>query len=140
MTSIGHPPTPASPEICDIRAYELINSILEKFPYNKNIILHQRFRDDGLILFSGKLEHLKILFEIANSEHELLKFTFEYSDTSVNFLDVTIYKGNKFKSSNLLDTKSYSKKTESYQYLHRTSSHPPGTFKGFILSKSCSIN
>ena len=38
-----------SPEISDIRAYELINSIIEKFPYKQNIILHRRFRDDGLI-------------------------------------------------------------------------------------------
>ena len=107
-----------SPSICDVRAYTFISSILEKFVFNKQVILHKRFRDDGLILFSGKLEQLKVLFDIANSEHELLKFTFEYSKTSVNFLDITIYKGGRFQSTNILDTKSYIKKTETYQFLH----------------------
>ena len=87
-----------SPEISDMRAYELINSIIEKFPYKQNIILHRRFRDDGLIIYNGKADDLTNFFDIANSEHELLKFTFEMSNTAVNFLDMTIYKGERFKS------------------------------------------
>ena len=37
----------SSPEICDIRAYEVIKGILEE-----NILFLCRFRDDGFILFN----------------------------------------------------------------------------------------
>ena len=86
----------SSPQICDIRAYEFINNIINKFEYSNDIILHHRFRDDGLILFNGGVDKLKELFEIANNEHELLKFTYEYSMTSNDFLDITLYKGERF--------------------------------------------
>ena len=125
-----------SPEICDIRAYEVLNSILQKFPYRDNILMHRKFRDDGFILYNGPIEHLKILFDIANKEHNLLKFTYEISETSVNFLDITIFKGTSFKETNVLDTKSYITETETFQYLHRKSVHPEGTFKGFIKGET----
>ena len=35
-------------------------------------------------------------FAIANGHHPLLKFTYEYAQTSMNFLDVNVYKGKRF--------------------------------------------
>lgn len=126
-----------SPEICDIRAYEVIESILNKFHLKDNILFHCRFRDDGFILFNHcQIEDVHRLFSIANKEHELLKFTFEISKECVNYLDTTVYKGNKFKNTKILDIKSYIKKTETFQYLHRTSAHPPNVFKGLIKGET----
>ena len=76
------------------------------------------------------------MFQIANTEHELLKFTFEHSERSIDFLDITLYKGERFTTSGILDTKSFIKKTETYQYLQRTSTHPPSVFKGLIKGES----
>lgn len=37
-----------------------------------------------------------------------------------------------------MDTKSLIKRTEAYQYLHRSSNHPTSVFKGFIKGESLS--
>lgn len=125
-----------SGQICDVRAFEFINCILNQFPYRENIILHKRFKDDGLIIFNNSLTKLQEFFQLANNAHNLLKFTFEYSQNSIDFLDITIYKGQRFHSTGILDTKSFIKKTETHQYLHRTSLHPTSVFKGFIKGET----
>ncbi|KAJ8024865.1 hypothetical protein HOLleu_34899 [Holothuria leucospilota] len=56
----------------------------------------------------------------------------EISKTEVTYLDLKIFKGNKFQSTGILDTKVYTKPTETFQYLDRNSAHPLATFKGFI--------
>ena len=103
-----------------------------KFPHRDNIIVHFRYRDDGFICYSGNIEEIKSFFEIGNSIHKLLKFTFNISQHEMTFLDTTAYKGERFNESNILDFKSYIKPTNSFQYLHRESSHPTSVFKGFI--------
>ena len=44
----------------------------------------------------------------------------------------TVYKGKGFTSSRVLDIKTHTKTTETYQYLHRASCHPDSIFRGFI--------
>lgn len=126
-----------SGHICDARAYQFIESIINKFPHKDNIFLHKRFRDDGLILINtDDQSQLHQLFEIANNEHELLKFTYEISQNHINFLDITIYKGQRFATNSILDTKSFIKPTETYQYLHRTSAHPNSVHKAIIKGET----
>lgn len=121
-----------SPEISDLRAYEVINNILSKFPYKNQIVAHFRFRDDGIIMFKGTTEELEKLFKIANEEHKLLKFTFIISDNEITFLDTTIYKGERFHHNKILDIKSYHKPTESYAYLQKGSCHYNKVFNGIV--------
>jgi hypothetical protein len=71
-----------------------------------------------------------------NQIHPILKFTFEASDTSINYLDLTIFKGTRFNETGILDTKVYTKPTETYQYLHKTSSHPPHVFKALVYGET----
>ncbi len=124
-----------SPEICDIAIYAHINKILSKFPHKDKILLHKRFRDDGFILYNGDSAELENLFQIANKSHDLLKFTHEISNESVSFLDLTIYKGENFYANQILDIKSYTKPTETFQYLDRTSAHQPSCFKSLITGE-----
>ena len=63
---------------------------------------------------------------------DTIKFIMEASYESVTYLDLTIFKGKNFETQGRLDTKVYTKPTETYQYLDRTSAHPLATFKGFI--------
>ena len=121
-----------SPQLSDLRAYEIIENILSKFPYRSHILAHFRFRDDGFILFDGNHDNLNLLFEIANKEHNLLKFTYNYSNEEITFLDTIVYKGNRYKKTGILDIKSYHKPTESYGYLHRSSSHYQKVFHGLV--------
>ena len=54
---------------------------------------------------------------------------------SVNFLDLTVYKGPKFRTSGHLDSKVYFKPTDSHQLLHTNSFHRKHTFPGIVKSQ-----
>lgn len=121
-----------SPEICDIRMYQITQHIMAKFRHASKIVFHGRYRDDGFIIFNGTQSEIEEFFNIGNHCHKHLRFTFEISTSAVNFLDTTVYKGPKFQNHNKLDIKSFIKPTNNFQYLHRQSAHSPAVFKGFI--------
>ena len=58
--------------------------------------------------------------------------TIDISDKEIIFLDRCIYKGARFKKESILDTRTYFKPTETFQYTHFKSCHPPGVKKGFV--------
>ena len=66
------------------------------------------------------LENLKEFFEFLNNVHPSIKFTMEYSQKQINFLDVLISQNDNESS---LVTSLFTKSTNSHQYLYATSSH-----------------
>ena len=76
--------------------------------------------------------HFSICTKLFNQHHPTLKYTHEISEDSVDFLDITIHKGKCFQETNLLDIKTFFKKTNTFQYLHYKSAHPPSTRKAVI--------
>ena len=119
----------ASPEICDLVMHRLENQII---PTDSKILKWLRYRDDILLLYNGTPRELEQLVNRMNEIHNFLKFTVEISDTELTYLDLKIFKGPRFRTNGLLDTKIYTKPTETFQYLDRKSVHPLATFKGFI--------
>ena len=79
-----------------------------------------------------------------NQSHPTIKFTHESSTHSVDFLDLTIYKGQRHAISRILDIKPFFKPTNKFQYLEYSSAHPRGIFtslaKGELtrLLRTCS--
>ena len=71
-----------------------------------------------LIWYHGEYE-LKQFFDKLNKFHPTMKFTCDYSQEWVHFLDVQIILEN-----NEISTDLYVKDTESHQYLHPSSYHP----------------
>ena len=71
-----------------------------------------------------------------NEKHPAIKFTVEWSQTSINFSDVTVSLiGEK------LITDSYVKPTDSYQYLNSSSCHPHHHCKkGIPYSQALRLN
>ena len=47
-------------------------------------------------------------------------------------VDTKVYKGERFAKQSRLDVKTHFKATETFQYMHFSSWHPPGVKKGFI--------
>lgn len=129
----------ASPEICDITINNHIETILKSFEFTNKIVFHKRMRDDGIIIYRGNPAEIKQLFHMANTHHELIKFTFEINKESIVFLDTVIYKGERYKRENILDIKCHTKNTEKFQYLHRNSNHPNACFKSFIKAEGIRI-
>ncbi len=119
----------SSGSICNLVVHELENKILKLTPYIHTLY---RYMDDTLVFWTGSLQQLKDFVNEINTLHETLKFTYEASETSIQFLDLVLYKGTRFKETGILDIKCHTKKTETGQFLHRTSSHPRSVFKGFL--------
>ena len=57
-------------------------------------------------------------------------FTAEFSRTEITFLD--LYKGERFAKEGILEIKTCIKPTNTQQYIHNSSAHPPGTGQGII--------
>ena len=87
----------------------------------------KRFIDDIISLWTHGLKELLEFHDYLNSLHESIKFTMEYSDTQIIFLD-TIVK--KHPTENRLIVELYTKPTDTHNYLHFSSSHPSHTKRG----------
>jgi hypothetical protein len=125
-----------SPEICDLRLHQHMGGIIRDSNLSKNLAIHVRYRDDGFMIFNQITnDEINKFFETANAAHPLLKFTHSISDQEMTFLDTEVYKGPRLTKSGILDIRSHTKPTETYQFLHRTSSHPQGVFTGFMKGR-----
>lgn len=91
-----------------------------------------RYIDDILCIWPSDRESLDHFLHRLNDFHHTLSFTHTTSETSVSFLDLTLYKGQRFSQTGVLDLKPYSKSTNSHQYLHKSSAHPFAVFKGIV--------
>ena len=89
--------------------------------------------------WSNKSTDIEAFIEQANLHHPTIKFTAEISDTETVFLDTVVYKGTRFKEKSILDVKTHFKKTETFQYTHFTSCHPPSVKKGFVKGEALRI-
>ena len=98
----------------------------------------KRYIDDVFSLWDTNREEIDKFIEHANRHHATIKFTSEISDKETRFLDTCVHKGERFKKENILDVRSHFQPTETFQYTHYSSCHPPGVSKGFIrdLSKA----
>ncbi len=114
----------------DIVVHHIEKQLLQK--YTKQLLLFLRFRDDVFAIFCGSQKECNMFVHDANSLHKSIQFNFEISNSKVNFLDVEIFKGERFQRSGILDCKTFFKPTNKFQYLHRESAHPPGVFKALI--------
>ena len=71
-----------------------------------------------------------------NSCHPTIHFTWTISSEGVDFLDTRIYKGSRFQQTGTLDIQTFFKPTNTFQYLHFSSSHPKGVFKGLVRGEA----
>ena len=97
----------------DARAESVLkNNIFE----NRN---HSYGGNTHIFLCHGSMvkKNLKFL-EFLNCYHPTIKFTINYTQEEINFLDVSVRK-----KSNQLVTDLYIKPTDMHQYLHASSSH-----------------
>ena len=83
------------------------------------LYLWWRSIDDIFFLREHGEEKLMELIEHLNEKHPTIKLTAEWSQTSINLLDVTVSLVGGKVTADL-----YVKPTESHQYLHSSSCHP----------------
>ena len=87
--------------------------------YHLQPLMYKRYIDDIFMIWTHGQDELNKFLEHINSCSEHIKFTWETSKTSVNFLDLTIKISN-----NHIVTDLYTKPTDSHNYLLYSSAHP----------------
>ena len=113
---------------------EVETDIINQSP-NKPLIW-KRYIDDIFSLWKTNKEAIRNFTKLANSFQPTIKFTAEISDTEITFLDTCVYKGDRFKKHSILDVRTHFKPTETFQYTHFDSCHPPGVRKGFLKGEA----
>ena len=68
--------------------------------------------------------------------HPTIKFAAEISENEITYLDTVVFKGERLKNEPTLDIKTHYKPTETFQYTHFNSCHPPGVKNGFIKGET----
>jgi hypothetical protein len=122
-----------SPSFANIYVAEWEEDALNKCP--KQPLFYRRYLDDIFMIWNHSREEFDEFFTILNNHDPNIKLKANIDQSSVDFLDVTLYKGVNYNTSGLLDYKVFFKPTDSHQLLHKKSFHPPHTFKGIIKSQ-----
>ena len=121
-----------SPTVANI----FVSVFLRKFlnTINEQPILIARYVDDIFLIWPKKF-NIDIFTSKINKFHPNIRFTTITSDTSIDFLDITIFKGNLYTKHQLLDIKTFQKPHNLYQYLNFSSNHTKSTFKSLITGE-----
>ena len=110
--------TRVAPPLANIFMGELETKMLETAPFKP--FLYLRYIDDNFLIWTGSLSELKCFYRHCNSFHKTIKFTIEYSEKQVSFLDTLVIRTED--GHILFDL--FSKPTDKHCYLHYTSNHP----------------
>ena len=99
-------------------------------PFYSSIISFNRFIDDIFIVWDNTVENLHKFHQYLNSRNDHLRFTLEFSDTQISFLDVLV-----LKEGDTLQTDLYRKPTDRNTLLRGDSFHPRHLIKSLPISQ-----
>lgn len=125
--------TACAPSYANIVVYMLEKDFINKSINEGKLFNYRRFLDDikGYIVPSF-LEEFKARL---NQLHSSLSFEFEHHDKSIAFLDLVIFKGERFLSESIFDIRVHQKKMNLYLYIPFNSFHPLAAKKSFIQTE-----
>ena len=98
-------------------------------------LLYLRYIDDIFLIWKGSKEELEAFIAEINSVHSSIKFDFNFSKTSVNFLDTTVT----LNPDHSIKSSLYQKPTDRHNFLHHKSYHPSSTKKSLPYSQALRI-
>ena len=129
-TAIG---TKFAPPYSILFMAELEEAILKEADFKP--YLWWRYIDDIFFLWEHGEEKLRSFINDINENHPTIKFTAEWSKTSINFLDVTASIAD-----GIIETDLYVKPTGSHRYLLSSSCHPFYCKRGIPYSQALRLN
>lgn len=121
-----------APSFADIFMAKWEKEALRKCPLEP--LIYFRFLDDIIIVWTHGTQKFWEFFDILNNHHPSIKLKATISNTSIDFLDTTIFKHTLSKQT-VLYTKVFFKPTDTHALLHKRSFHPKATFRGIIKSQ-----
>ena len=110
--------TKTAPSLANIFMADLEKSMLEKSPIQP--LVWWRYIDDIFSIWTSGEQTLSEFVTRLNDNHPTIKFSVEYSNTEIPFLDTKVKIGEDRKAYTSLHTKP----TDTHTYLHYRSAHP----------------
>ena len=99
-------------------------------------LVWKRYIDDILVIWPFSRDDFSwFFFGLNNCVHPKLKFTMDISFMTIQFLDITIYKGPKFYRTGQLSTSIFFKQTNTFSYLHGSSYISNHVLKGIAVGE-----
>ena len=129
--------TNLAPAFANLFMVSIENPVITKWKTSGHIIAYFRFIDDIFFIVNGSLTITKQIVDELNNQHPNIQLTSTISSYSVDFLDLTIFKGPRLTSDNKLDLKVFSKPNNQYLYLPFTSFHARPHKLSFIRGELC---
>jgi len=106
----------ASVMVANITVYHEVSTMFDNI---NECVFYKRFLDDVfMIIESENIDNMSDWLNL-KLQHRYLKFTFEFNDKCINFLDTTV-----FINRDKICTELYVKPMSKHLYLHATSNHP----------------
>ena len=96
------------------------------------LILYLRYIDDILAIWDGDMASALLFIDQINNMAPSLKVSKLISNPENHFMNVTIYKGQRFIDAGILDTKVYQKPIHLYLYIIFSSEEPLHSKKGLL--------
>ena len=115
-TAIG---TRMAPAYANLFMHHLESQLLNLAPVKPYLWL--RYIDDIFMIWTAGEQSLLEFLQWINQLHDNIKFTWDWSKRTINYLDVQIINNN-----GVIETDLYTKPTDKHQYLFHTSCHPKG--------------
>jgi hypothetical protein len=94
----------------------------------------KRFIDDIVAAMQGSRDDAERFVEWMNTLWDGIEFTFEWSDTELTYLDVTLVMAD-----GKLETDRHIKPTNPQLYLHHSSNHTPQVFKAIVYGQAVTV-
>ena len=114
--------------------FSLENDLVTEYFNSGQLLFYTRFIDDIFSVFRSLLDARSFWIRFS-AIHPNIVLTGEDAATSIDFLDLTIYKGPLFSCHNKLDFRLFQKHLNNYLYLPYSSYHEPSTRVSFVLNE-----
>ncbi len=120
--------TPVAPTLANLFMGKVEKDALLSWTRTQPIVW-LRFIDDILVILEDTPEILEALVSHLNKQVSSIKFTSEYSQNSIDFLNL---KGPRYEKTGILDIRPYSKAIDPHAYLHFSSAHHKSIIRGMV--------
>jgi len=127
---------PLAPTFASVWVHTLEKRLIVKYQSSGRLLLYKRLIDDSLSMFSST-HSCETFWREYNSLHHNLQTTGPALDNrNWEYLDLVIFKGNRFREQGKLDTRLHQKNYNRYCYLPFTSYHPMKSKGSWITAEA----
>jgi hypothetical protein len=104
--------------------------------HRQRVVMYRRLLDDVFAIIKGTRSDVNEFVHDLKTMNPALKLTVQVDESKINFLDITIFKGNRYPIIGQLSTKPYEKPMNPYLYIPYSSAHASKLKLGWIKAET----